>query len=85
MLFFGGFFHVRVLYKKFPFTSLHVLMGNLNNDDDNDDDDDNNNNNKNSPVALKYRDDIRRGIVKYYGQMQRSLALVGNHLQMVSR
>ena len=77
MLFFGGFFHVRVLYKKFPFTSLHVLMVNVNNDDDN--------NNNNSPVALKYWDDIRRGIVKSYEQMKRSLALVGNHLQMVSR
>ena len=36
-------------------------------------------------MALKYRDDIRRGIVKFYGQIKRSLALVGNHLEMVSR
>ena len=34
---------------------------------------------------MKYRDEIRRGIVKSYGQMKRSLALVGNHLEMVSR
>ena len=39
----------------------------------------------NIPEALKYRDDVQRGIVKSYGQMKRSLALVGNHLEMVSR
>ena len=37
------------------------------------------------PVALKNRDDIRRGIVKSYGQMKHSLALVGNRLEMLSR
>ena len=36
-------------------------------------------------MALKYWDDIRRGIVKSYGQMKSSLALVGNHLEMVSQ
>ena len=41
--------------------------------------------NNNIPEALKYRDDVQRGIVKSYGQMKRSLALVGNHLEMVSR
>ena len=44
-----------------------------------------NNNNNNIPVALKYLDEIRQGIVKSYGQMKRSLALVGSHLEMVSR
>ena len=37
------------------------------------------------PMALKHRDDIRQGIVKSYGKMKRSLALVGNHLEIVSR
>ena len=37
------------------------------------------------PVALKHRGDIRQGIVKSYGKMKRSLALVGNHLEIVSR
>ena len=37
------------------------------------------------PVALKYWDDIPWGIVKSYGQMKCSLALVDNHLEMVSR
>ena len=45
----------------------------------------NNKNNNNTSVALKYRDDIRWGIVKSYGKMKRSLALVGNDLEMVSR
>ena len=36
-------------------------------------------------MALKYLDDIQRGIVKSYGQMKCFLALVGNHLEMVSR
>ena len=37
------------------------------------------------PMALKHRDDIRQGIVKSYGKMKRSLALVGNHLEIVSQ
>ena len=37
------------------------------------------------PMALKYRDEIQRGIVKLYRLMKCSLALVGNHLEMVPR
>ena len=52
-------------------------MNNNNNNEDS--------NNNNNPVALKYRDNIRRGIVMSYGQMKHSLALVGNRLEMVSQ
>ena len=45
----------------------------------------NNNNNNNDPMALKYQDDIRQGIVKFYGQMKHSLELVGNYPEMVSQ
>ena len=55
---------------------------NNNNDDDNDDDDGNNNNH---PVAWKFQDNIRQGVVKSYQQMKCSLALVDNPLEMVSR
>ena len=71
------------------------------NDNDNDNNNNNNNNNTNNnnsnnnknnsknniaPVASKYRVDIRAGgIAMSYAQMKRSLALVGNHLKMVSR
>ena len=37
------------------------------------------------PVALKHQDEIRRGILKFYGHMKHSLALVGNHLEIVSQ
>ena len=52
----------------------------------------NNNNNNNAPVATKYQVDFRQGggvgggghgIAMSYGQMKCSLALVGNHLEMV--
>ena len=43
------------------------------------------NNNNNNLVALKYRDDIQKGIVKSYRQMKCPLALAGNHLEMVSQ
>ena len=58
------------------FQEVHYNNNN-NNNNDNDNNNDNNNNNNNN--------DIRQGIVMSYGQMKRSLALVGNHLGMVSR
>ena len=63
-----------------PENQIHDMNRSSNNNNGNND-----NNNNNIPVALKYWDDIRWGIVKSYGQMKRSLVLVGNHLEMVSR
>ena len=53
------------------FISILINMNQIDNNNNNDDDN-NNNNNNNFPVILKYRDDIRRGTVKSYGQMKRS-------------
>ena len=46
-----------------------------------------NNNNNNDNINnnnINNRNDIRRGIVESYGQIKCSLALVGNHLEVVS-
>ena len=64
---------------------INKQINNNKNNINNNNSSNNNNNNNNIPVALKYLDEIRQGIVKSYGQMKRSLALVGSHLEMVSR
>ena len=63
-------------------TNTNTNNNNNNNDDNNNNNNSDNNNNNNNN---KYRDDIRRGTVISYGQMKHSLALVSNHLEMVSR
>ena len=87
--------YCRVKLKHFELTlAFYCRLPNFkscNDDDDNNNNNDdsnnnnNNNNNNNFPMAWKYRVGIWQGKATSHGQVKRSSALIGNHLEMVSQ